>query len=72
MVTDAEIDAVIAEMQASTAAQSLHTLFDQQIRAMMDDAGMSEEEKQSALVALACPCCGGAASSFTYKIRSKD
>jgi hypothetical protein len=71
-VTDAEIDAVIEEMHIAPPAASLHDLFNRQVRDMMEDAGMSEEEKQSVLVAMACPCCGGGAASFTYKLRPKD
>jgi len=75
-VTDAEIDAAIDATFAAAAANAanataMHQLFDQQIREVMDDAGLSEEEKQSVLVAMACPCCGGGSSSFTYKLKPK-
>jgi hypothetical protein len=71
-VTDTEINTVIEEMHLATPAPSMHELFDRQVRDMMEDAGMSEEEKQSVLVAMSCPCCGGGASSFTFKLRPKD
>ena len=72
-VTDAEIDAAINEAfdAAQSATPALHQMFDQQVRTVMEDAGLSEEEKQSVLVAMSCPCCGGGTSSFTYKLRPK-
>lgn len=73
-VTDVEIDAAIDEALAAAQQANtpdLHRMFDQQVRTVMEDAGLSEEEKQSVLVAMACPCCGGGAASFTYKLRPK-
>jgi hypothetical protein len=49
----------------------LHDLFEQQARAMLDRADMDEEQKQGLLVAVACPCCGGGAMSYTVKLRSE-
>ena len=73
-VTNAEIDAAVAQTIAETgspAPPALHDLFDQQVRAVLEDTGLSEEEKQSVLVAMSCPCCGGGTGSFTYKLRPK-
>lgn len=73
-VTDTEIDAAVAETLAETSLQpfpTMHDLFSQQVRQALDDAGLSEDEKQSVLVAMACPCCGGGAASFTYKLKPK-
>ncbi|MGZ5866652.1 MAG: hypothetical protein ACXWKC_14840 [Xanthobacteraceae bacterium] len=73
-VIDAEIDAAISETLAETIPPTLpvlHDLFNQQVREVMDDAGLSEDDKQSVLVAMACPCCGGGVGSFTYKLRPK-
>jgi hypothetical protein len=73
-VTNAEIDAAVAQTIAETGASvplALHDLFDRQVRAVLDDAGLSEEEKQSVLVAMSCPCCGGGTGSLTYKLRPK-
>jgi hypothetical protein len=49
---------------------SLHDLFEQQARTMLDRADMDEEQKQGILVAMACPCCGGGAMSYSVKLRS--
>jgi hypothetical protein len=72
-VTDAEIDETIASMMASATASNaaMHDLFNQHVRDVMDDAGLTEEEKQTVLVAMACPCCGSGTASFTYKLRPK-
>jgi hypothetical protein len=48
---------------------SLHELFEQQARQMIDRADLDEEQKQNILVAMSCPCCGAAAVSFTAKLR---
>lgn len=71
-VTDTEIDDVAREFAQSAAASAtdLHALFNRQVRDILDNAGLAEEEKQSILVAMSCPCCGGGAASFTYKLRS--
>ena len=41
---------------------SLHDLFQQQTMAMLDRSDLDEEQKQSILVAMNCPCCGGCRS----------
>ncbi len=75
-VSDGEIDTVLAEALAAKPAQTaaaspLHELFNQQVRAVIDAADLDEEEKQSILVAMACPCCGGSAGSLTYKLKRR-
>ncbi len=50
---------------------SLHDLFQQQTIAMLERAELSEEQKQSILVAMNCPCCGGSGLSFTMKLKRK-
>jgi hypothetical protein len=48
---------------------SLHQLFEQQATRMLDRADLSEEQKQSILIGLSCPCCGAGGFSFTAKLR---
>ena len=55
--------------QISTSALSLHQLFEQQAREMLDRTDLDEEQKQNVLVALSCPCCGAGAMSFTAKLK---
>jgi hypothetical protein len=77
-VTDAEIDAAIASFAmpapdagANTGSTQLHELFNQQVRSVLDASDLDEEDKQSILVAMNCPCCGGGAGMLTYKLKKK-
>jgi hypothetical protein len=60
---------VAVEDQIMSSNLSLHELFEQQARQMIDRADLDEEQKQNILVAMSCPCCGAAAVSFTAKLR---
>jgi hypothetical protein len=51
---------------------SLHELFEQQARNMLDRADIDEEQKQSILVAMACPCCGAGGTSFSVKLKAEE
>jgi hypothetical protein len=55
--------------QISYSALSLHQLFEQQARHMLDRTDLDEEQKQNVLVAMSCPCCGAGAMSFTVKLK---
>ena len=48
---------------------SLHELFAQQTTAMLERAELSDEQKQSILIAMSCPCCGAGGMSFTAKLK---
>lgn len=48
---------------------SLHDLFQQQAAAMLARSDIDEEAKQQILVAMACPCCGAGAMSYTVKLK---
>ena len=58
-----------AASAVSTSNLSLHELFEQQARNMLERADIDEEQKQSILVAMACPCCGAGGMSFSVKLR---
>ena len=58
-----------ADDQISYSALSLHDLFEQQARQMLDRTDLDEEQKQNILVAMSCPCCGAGALSFTAKLK---
>jgi hypothetical protein len=49
---------------------TLHQLFQQQTSVMLDRADLSEEQKQSILIGMNCPCCGAGGFSFTAKLKS--
>src|SRR5215470_6005341 len=54
--------------QTGASGFSLHDLFAQQARAMLDRTDLDEEQKQNVLVAMSCPCCGAGGLSFTAKL----
>ena len=60
---------VASEGQISYSDLSLHALFEQQARQLIDRADLDEEQKQSILVAMSCPCCGAGGLSFTAKLK---
>jgi hypothetical protein len=70
-----ETDAVTAVGDASllsTSNLSLHELFEQQARNMLERADIDEEQRQSILVAMACPCCGAGGMSFSVKLKAEE
>jgi hypothetical protein len=73
--TDAAAIAVCDAFDASTVSVSnlsLHELFEQQARSMLDRADIDEEQKQSILVAMACPCCGAGGMSFSVTLKAEE
>ncbi len=60
---------VAADDQIIASNLSLHQLFEQQARQMIERADLDEEQKQTILVAMSCPCCGAGAMSYTAKLR---
>ena len=56
----------------STSNLSLHELFEQQARNMLERADIDEEQKQSILVAMACPCCGAGGMSLSVKLKAEE
>ncbi len=57
------------EDQISYSSLSLHALFEQQARQLIDRTDFDEEQKQNILLALSCPCCGAGAMSYTAKLK---
>jgi hypothetical protein len=60
---------VPAEDQISSSPLSLHELFEQQARQMLDRSDLDEEQKQNILIAMSCPCCGAGAMSYTARLK---
>jgi hypothetical protein len=48
---------------------SLHQLFEQQAADMLERADLDEEQKQSIMLAMSCPCCGAGGPSFSFKLK---
>ncbi len=59
------------EQQIFAGDQSLHDLFTQQAREVLEASDLDEESKQAILVALNCPCCGAGGMNYTAKINRK-
>ena len=57
------------EDRIMTSNLSLHELFQQQTTRMLDRADLTEEQKQSIMIGMSCPCCGAGGFSFTAKLR---
>ncbi len=51
---------------------TLHELFQKQTAAMLERADLSDEQKQSILIAMSCPCCGAGGFSFTAKLKRRE
>src|SRR5260370_33391662 len=64
--------AIAPEVQLSYSALSLHALFEQQARQLIDRTDLDEEQKQQILLAISCPCCAGGAISCSAKHRREQ
>ena len=67
----ADLPFVAPDTPMVTSDVPLHDLFQQQTMTMLDRSDLSEEQKQSILVAMNCPCCGGSGLSFAVKLKRK-
>jgi hypothetical protein len=50
---------------------SLHALFEQQAADILERADLDEEQKQSIILAMSCPCCGAGGPSFSFKLKRR-
>jgi hypothetical protein len=62
---------VVEEADPIQYGASLHDLFAQSLRSMLDSTDLDEEQKQGALLAASCPCCGAGSMSFTAKLKRR-
>ncbi len=58
-----------ADDQILAGNATLHELFQKQTAVMLDRADLTDEQKQSILIAMSCPCCGSGGFSFTAKLK---
>ena len=49
--------------------EPLHVAFELQIREMLDQADLTEEQRQQILIAMQCPCCGSGGLSLSIKLK---
>jgi hypothetical protein len=61
----------ISESQVFTGNQSLHELFQQQVRQTLDQSDLDEDAKQAILVAMNCPCCGVGGMNYTVPLKRR-
>jgi hypothetical protein len=59
----------ISEIEASNL--SLHELFEQQAAEMLERADLDDEQRQSIMLAMSCPCCGAGGPSFSFKLKRR-
>jgi hypothetical protein len=50
---------------------SLHQLFERQAADMLERADLDEEQKQSIMLAMTCPCCSAGGPSFSFKLKRR-
>jgi len=61
--------ALVPDDQLMASNLTLHELFQQQTAVMLDRADLDDEQRQSILIAMSCPCCGAGGMSFTAKLK---
>ena len=66
-----DVAAPAPDQQIVASNLTLHELFQQQAAAMLERADLDDEQKQSILIAMSCPCCGAGGMSFTAKLKRK-
>ncbi len=47
-----------------------HLTFQRQIADLLDQADLTENERQEILIAMNCPCCGSGGLSLSIKIKN--
>jgi hypothetical protein len=60
---------LVPDDRVVTSNLTMHQLFEQQTARMLERADLTEEQKQSLLIGMSCPCCGAGGFSFTAKLR---
>jgi hypothetical protein len=60
----------VSEIEASNL--SLHELFEKQAAEMLDRADLDEEQRQSIMLAMSCPCCGAGGPSFSFRLKPRS
>ena len=53
----------------SFGSDAAHLTFQFQIAELLDQAGLTEDQRQEILVAMNCPCCGAGGLSLSIKIK---
>ena len=53
----------------SFGSDAAHLVFQRQIADLLDQADLTEDQRQEILVAMNCPCCGTGGLSLSIKIK---
>jgi hypothetical protein len=59
----------VSEIESSNL--SLHELFEQQAGEVLERADLDDEQRQSILLAMSCPCCSAGGPSFSFKLKRR-
>ena len=51
---------------------SLHELFEQQAAEMLERADLDDEQRQSIMLAMSCPCCGAGGPSLSFRLKRRS
>lgn len=65
---DAKSAADIALEERVSFGNAMHLDFEQQIQNILATWDLSDEDRQSILAGMSCPCCGGNGASFTIPL----
>jgi hypothetical protein len=53
----------------SFGSDAAHLTFQSQIAELLDQADLTEDQRQEILIAMNCPCCGAGGLSLSIKIK---
>ena len=53
----------------SFGSDAAHLTFQRQIAELLDQADLTEDQRQEILIAMNCPCCGAGGLSLSIKIK---
>ena len=62
-------DAPSINERISFGNDSAHQIFQHQIAELLDQADLTEDERNEILIAMNCPCCGAGGLSLSIKIK---
>jgi len=56
------------DMAQASGAAAMHDQIIQQVSELLAGTDLSEEQKQTILASISCPCCGGAGPSLVFDL----
>lgn len=51
--------------------RSIHDTLQRQVAEILENADLSDEEREQILIAMNCPCCGAGGLSFTVPLKPR-